>query len=622
MSGFSTIIRDNGLLESDNENIKIMNKLQIHRGPDNSGYYIGDNIAMGSMGLVTDDDQNVPQPLFYKDRYHIVFDGKIYNNIEIRDSLTEQGVSFTTNSDAEVVVALFDQKGPDLLDELRGMFSFLIWDEQNQSAFVARDKMGIKPLYYYEYDGGLIVASEKKSINVIGENSIEINDESLHHYMSFQFVPEPNVMEKDILKLEAGHFLEKKLDSKSTMTKYYNIIFKMTDDKFEDKVARIRSTVEESVAKHMEDNDRIGCQLSGGIDSTIMLALARKHNPNIKTFTVGFDIPGYNEIEHAQDTARQFGLENISKIITSEEYVNKLAEIIWYLDDPLADPAAIAMFYASREASEYTNILITGEGSDELFGGYNIYREPISLKGFSNIPNPLKNIMLKVANILPEGTKGKSFIERGCTPLEERFIGNASIFNEKEKQLLLKNYNKVFNPQRVTKPLYDQTDGYDLVSKMQYIDLHTWMNGDILQVAERMTIASSIEIRAPFLDQDVIDVALDLNYHDRVDNNTTKHALREAFRDIIPNSVYDRKKLGIPVPIRVWLKDELYDWAKNIIKSSNTDDIINKDYALQLLDKHRQGKLDYSRKIWTILIFMIWYKVHVEKDIENLDIAP
>ena len=622
MSGFSTIIRDNGLLESDNENIKIMNKLQIHRGPDNSGYYIGDYIAMGSMGLVTDDDQNVSQPLFYKDRYHIVFDGKIYNNIEIRDSLIEQGVSFTTNSDAEVVVALFDQKGPDLLDELRGMFSFLIWDEQNQSAFVARDKMGIKPLYYYEYDGGLIVASEKKSINVIGENSIEMNDESLHHYMSFQFVPEPNVMEKDILKLEAGHFLEKKLDSKSTMTKYYNIIFKMTDDKFEDKVARIRSTVEESVAKHMEDNDRIGCQLSGGIDSTIMLALARKHNPNIKTFTVGFDIPGYNEIEHAQDTARQFGLENINKIITSEEYVNKLAEIIWYLDDPLADPAAIAMFYASREASDYTNILITGEGSDELFGGYNIYREPISLKGFSNIPNPLKNIMLKVANILPEGTKGKSFIERGCTPLEERFIGNASIFNEKEKQLLLKNYNKVFNPQRVTKPLYDQTDGYDLVSKMQYIDLHTWMNGDILQVAERMTIASSIEIRAPFLDQDVIDVALDLNYHDRVDNNTTKHALREAFRDIIPNSVYDRKKLGIPVPIRVWLKDELYDWAKNIIKSSNTDDIINKDYALQLLDKHRQGKLDYSRKIWTILIFMIWYKVHVEKDIENLDIAP
>ncbi|HLR62710.1 MAG TPA: asparagine synthase (glutamine-hydrolyzing) [Lentibacillus sp.] len=623
MCGFIGMLRNNPIAPNDQQqnNFKNQNNVMFQRGPDDEGYYHDEYVSFGFRRLSIIDIDSGAQPLSYNDdKIWLIFNGEIYNYIELRNDLMEQGFSFTIESDAEVIAALFAKHKEQAFRHLRGMFSILLWDKQEETMYGARDPFGIKPLFYRETKDGTVFASEKKSLTLMMENEA-VAPEALQHYLSFQYVPEPLTMTEGIKKAEAGHYFVKKPAQPISFHRYWHATFTPVLMEKQNWINRIQDVMYDSVKVHMRSDVPVGSFLSGGIDSTLIVAMAKEFNPNIKTFSVGFEREGYSEVDVAKETADKLEVENISYIISPQEFVEKLPKIMWHMDDPLADPACIPLYFVSREARKHVTVTLSGEGSDELFGGYNIYREPESLKMFQSIPGPAKNLLARVAETIPEGVRGKSFLERGTTPLRERYIGNAKIFEEQEKEGLLKGWKQELGYQQITAGLFDYVSDYPLVGQMQYVDIHTWLRGDILLKADRMTMANSLELRVPFLDKEVFRVASGIPVDMKIANGTTKSILREASRGIIPDHVLDRKKLGFPVPIRHWLKSELHDWAKKLIHESETDHLLYKSYVLDLLEAHCQGKGDYSRKLWTVLMFMLWHQIFVEKKFDTNELS-
>jgi asparagine synthase (glutamine-hydrolysing) len=599
--------------EEAKEQFTNMNNVITHRGPDDSGYYYDDYVQFGFRRLSIIDIESGHQPLTYEnERYWIIFNGEIYNYVELREELIQEGLTFETHSDTEVIIALFSYYKEKAVEMLRGMFSFVIWDKHEERLYGARDPFGIKPFFYFDDGEKTFFASEKKSIMLALQNDV-INYESLQHYLTYQFVPEPFTMTEGIHKLEPGHYFTKKIGGKMEIKRYWKASFHPLQKSESDFIREIKDVMFDSVKMHMRSDVPVGSFLSGGIDSSIIASIAKEYHPSIKTFSVGFEHNGFSEVDVAQETAEKLGVENISYIITPEEYMNEVPKIMWHMDDPLADPACVPLYFVSREARKHVTVVLSGEGADELFGGYNIYREPQSLEMFNKIPAVGKSFLRLLAKMMPEGMKGKSFIERGVTPMEERYIGNAKMFTEQEKKSLLHVYNDGLKYTDITKPLYAESRGYDPVDTMQYIDIHTWMRGDILLKADKMTMAHSLELRVPFLDKEVFKVASTVPTSLKTANGTTKYILRKAAEGVVPDHVLNRKKLGFPVPIRHWLKNEMNEWAKTIIRESQTDHLIQKDYVLRLLEDHCQNKADYSRKIWTVLMFMVWHAVYIEK---------
>lgn len=613
MCGFISIIRNkpNTTSEASKDKTKEQKDIIIHQAPDNEGYFHDAYVSFG-FPPQSNLDSGV-QPVSYdNDKLWLVFNGEIYNNAELCEQLKEEGYAFSSESDTEVIAALFSKYKEEAFQYLRGMFSVLIWDKEDETFYGARDPFGIKPLFFYETEEITVFASEKKSITPMMEKE-EVDHDAFQHYLSFQYVPEPMTMTAGIQMVEPGHYFIKKPDGPITFYRYWHATFHSVLMDKQNWITRIQDALYESVDMHMRSNVPVGSFLSGGIDSTIIVAMAKEINPDIKTFSVGFEREGFSEVDVAKETAAKLDVENIAYTITAEEYVQKLPKIMWHMDDPLADPACVPLYFVAREAQKHVKVVLSGEGSDELFGGYNIYREPESLKMFDNVPSPAKNLLSRVAEVLPEGVKGKSFLQRGTTPLRERYIGNAKMFEDDEKRAIMKCFNENIVYQDITGKLFDYAADYPLVNQMQYVDIHTWMRGDILLKADKMTMANSVELRVPFLDKELFRIASELPVDMKIANGTTKNILREAVRGIIPDHVLDRKKLGFPVPIRHWLKNELNGWAKQLIQESETDHLLHKDYILRLLDAHCQGKGDYSRKIWTVLIFMLWHQIHVEK---------
>ncbi|WP_216828627.1 asparagine synthase (glutamine-hydrolyzing) [Alkalihalobacterium elongatum] len=608
-----------------------MTNLITHRGPDDVGFYFDDYVKLGFRRLCIIDLEQGKQPFTYENnRYWMVFNGEIYNYLELKTHLQKDGYKFKTYSDTEVIIALFSKKKEKAFYDLRGMFSIVIWDREEQTLYAARDRFGIKPLFYKETNKGLIVASEKKSI-LYAQEKEQINQEALHHYLTYQFVPEPLTMSERVQKIDPGHMFIKKVGQPLTIKKYWEPTFKPNISSINHSKQKILNALKDSVKFHMRSDVPVGSFLSSGIDSTAIVALAKEIHPNIKTFTVGFEREGYSEIDIAKKTADKLDVENIAYEITPEEFVKELPKIVWHMDDPVADPAAIPLYFVAREASKHVKVVLSGEGADELFGGYGIYKEPLSLRRVSSLSINTKKILKSIAENLPSGIKGKNFIERGCTPIEKRYIGNAKLFSELEKAKLLKSYYPKFHYQNVTKPLYEKVSHLDDVTKMQYIDIHTWLRGDILVKADRMTMAHSLELRVPFLDPEVFEVASQLHPTIKVTKETTKYALRKALEGIVPDHVVNRRKLGFPVPLRHWLQNELYDWARNLIQESNTDYLFDKNYILKQLEEHRQGNKefrsrhwkskqslgDHSRYLWSVLLFMIWHKQNIEEAYEK-----
>ncbi|MCL1631100.1 asparagine synthase (glutamine-hydrolyzing) [Sporolactobacillus sp. CPB3-1] len=590
-----------------------------HRGPDDAGYYTDDQVQLAFRRLSIIDLAGGHQPLPYEnERYYIIFNGEIYNYVELRNELIEKGYRFNTTSDTEVIAALYADRGEVCVRYLRGMFAFIIWDKRERTLFAARDHFGIKPFFYSEKEDGIFFASEMKSL-LFGETNDALDEKALQYYLTFQFVPEPGTMSKSIKSLEPGHYLLKKEGEPVQNVAYWKPGFAPVSQSLDEAKRKIQNVLIDSVKMHMRSDVPVGAFLSSGIDSTSIVALAKRFNEHIKTFTVGFASKGYNEIDVARDSAEKLGVENDALEITPEMCMEEMPRIIWHMDNPVADPAAIPNYFVAREARKQVKVVLSGEGSDELFGGYNIYREPLSLKWFDALPGPGKSLLHALAEKLPEGVRGRSYLLRGTTPLSERYVGNAFIFNETEKQFLL----KTFSPQalftEITHPIYRKSAANSKLDQMQLVDIETWLRGDILVVADRMTMAHSLELRVPFLDKEVFNTARTLPGALKTGEGTTKYAFREAMRGIVPDSILFRKKLGFPVPIRIWLKNELHDWAIQIIHNSGTDAYINKSYALKLLDDHCSGKADNSRKIWAVLTFMIWHQIFVEK---TLLVAP
>ena len=428
--------------------------------------------------------------------------------------------------------------------------------------------------------------------------------------MSFQYVLPNDTMLNNIKSVPAGSYFTI-IDGKLEFERYNEFNLKSTKHVTSND---IKNVVVDSVKKHMIANVEVGTFLSGGIDSTIVAAVASKINPKIKTFSVGFDVDGYSELEVAKKTAKCLDVENIQIKVTQDEYIKALPSVMYYLDDPVADPSQVGIYFLSKEARKHVKVVLSGEGSDELFGGYNIYNEYNSLKYILNMPDFMKNLINKISKEMPD-IKGKSYLHRASTPLDKRYIGNAKIFDNEEAQKILKYYSEDYRYENLLEKIYREAKNkeYDYVSTMQYIDLYTWLQGDILQKADKMSMAASIELRVPFLDKEVLEVASNLALEQKISKDNTKVLLREAFKDIVPENISYKKKLGFPTPIRVWIKDELGSIVKETIKNADVDEFINKEYAFKLLDEHIKGTKDNSRKIWTIYSFCLWYEVFISK---------
>ncbi|MFD1464613.1 asparagine synthase (glutamine-hydrolyzing) [Lapidilactobacillus mulanensis] len=613
MCGFVGAIHQNGT-QVDLSDIKMMNQVISHRGPDDEGYFDNDDITVGFRRLSIIDLAHGAQPLSYADqRYWIVFNGEVYNYVELRDELKKEGYRFKTDSDTEVILAMYQKYGQGTAQYLRGMFAFVIWDTETHQIYGARDHFGIKPLHYAEKDGNVYFASEKKAIVKLLDDR-RVDDQTLQQYLTYQYAPDPDTFTPSIKKIPAGHYFIKEPGQACQVKRYYQPIFAPQTHVDENKlIDKVTNVLRDSVAKHMRADVTVGSFLSGGVDSSIIVALARELSPNIKTFSVGFEREGYSEIDVAKETAERLDVENISKVITAQEFIDEFPNFVYAMDDPLADPAAVPQFFLAKLARKYCKVALTGEGADELFGGYTIYNEPNSLKMFEKFPHSLNQMLNHLAKALPEGVKGKSFLERGTTPLEQRFVGNAKIFLEPEKKRLLTHYHPELPYTLITKALYEADKNLDPITRMEDIDMNTWLIGDLLLNADRTTMAASLELRTPFIDKEVFKVASEIPADLKIAHHTTKYILRKAAESFTPDNVLYRKKLGFPVPIRFWLMDELADWAEKIIDESQVDEYLHKDYVRQLLHDHQAGKRDNSRKIWTVLTFMKWHQIYIEQ---------
>lgn len=614
MCGFAGCLNDISKIDGQTENNTVheMTNMLVHRGPDDSGYFEDDHITMGFRRLSIIDLDGGHQPLSYdNERYWLTFNGEIYNFVELRNDLIKEGYTFKTESDSEVILALYAKYHADVTKYLRGMFAFVIWDKKERTFFAARDQFGIKPFYYAIQNDQLFYASESKAIYKILAHKT-LDQDALQDYMTFQFVPEPETLTKEIKILSPGCTLTKQIGKTPLINRYYHREFHPTNESEAVYTKKIREVLQDSVKMHMRSDVPVGSFLSGGIDSSIIVAMAKNLNPHLETISVGFEREGYSELDVAQETADKLGVKNYSSLITPEAFMEAFPKFVWSMDDPLADPAAVPQYFLAKEAVKHVKVALTGEGADELFGGYTIYHEPESLKLF-NYTWPINGALNYIAQLIPKGVKGRSFLLRGTVPMEKRYVGNAFIFNEKEKRAFFKNYNTNHPFQKITKPFYDESAQYDPITRMQFIDMHTWLNGDLLHNADRTTMAHSLELQTPFVDREVFKVAASIPADLRISHGTTKYILRKAVEGIVPDHVLHRKKLGFPVPIRFWLKNEMYDWARTIIQESQTEQYFDKNYFLKLLDDHRDGVADNSRKLWTILTFMMWHKIYVEE---------
>lgn len=598
------------------EILEKMTDLIVHRGPDDSGFHIQGSVGLGFRRLSIIDLARGHQPLSNEDgSVSIVFNGEIYNYKEIRKQLLTRGHRFATESDTEVIVHLYEEKGFDCVKDLRGMFAFAIHDQRKNLVYIARDPFGIKPLYYTQTQDAIVFGSEIKSLLAYPGVKREVGLESFWNYLTFQYAPDPLTMFKDIYKVPAGHYGLIQ-NGQLKLNPYWEVSYEPEVRPVEYFIEKTREVLRDSVKAHMNSDVPRGAFLSSGVDSSAIVALL-KELEQVQTFTVGFEgAGGQSEIAYARETARQLGTVHRDTIITAKEYLEAVPRLVYYQDEPVADPSAIALYFVAELASRYVTVVLSGEGADEVFGGYTIYREPLSLRLFEYIPPSLRRSLGAMAQYLPEGMKGRSFLIRGSKTVQERHVGNAFIFGEAMKEQFVRFHPDELGlrrPMDITKKYYDRVAHYDDVTKMQYIDFHTWLTGDILAKADKMTMANSLELRVPFLDKEVFAVASQIPMPYRMMHGTTKYVLRQAVKDLLPPKVAERKKLGFPVPTRQWLRKEHYAWAKELIHESPVDHLINKQFVLQLLEDHKNGVRDNARKVWTVLIFMLWHRIYVEQ---------
>ena len=601
MCGFTGFI---GEVNNAQEVLQNMMNQIIHRGPDSGGQFNERKANLGFRRLSIIDIAHGSQPLFNEDESLVLtFNGEIYNFQSIREDLLAKGHIFKTNSDSEVLIHGYEEYGTELVLKLRGMFAFVIWDRKNEKLFAARDHFGIKPFYYAEMNDTLFFGSEIKSFLPHPKFIKQLNEQALKPYLTFQYPVLKETFFKGVFKLPAGHFMTYE-NGQLTIEKYWEASFEPVERPLDQIIDEIDTAVRESVQAHTNADVKVGSFLSSGVDSSYVASVLRPD----KTFTVGFSAENFSEIDNAAALSKELGIENVNEVLDPKECFNDFNKIQYMMDEPHSNPSIVPLYFLSRLARQHVTVVLSGEGADELFGGYDEYTDTPNMKKYKNLPAPAKAVADLVAKIAPSSKLG-GLVKRAKMPVEETFIGQARIFEETESTSILKPaYNNAPSVKDIVTPYYERFKGKDDVTKKQLLDMNLWIVDDILLKADKMSMAHSIELRVPLLDLEMMKVASSIPTRFRVNDEMTKFAFRKAAAKALPSAWANRKKLGFPVPIRHWLRDEEYvSKVKEAFTSDSANEFFEQSKILALLDDHVSGKANNQRKIWTIYSFLVWY---------------
>ena len=548
-----------------------------------------------------------------KGRYRIAFDGAIYNHLQLRRELQNRGHRFRTRNEFEAVLHLYEEIGGRCPEKLRGPFAFALWDSEEGVLYLARDRFGIKPLYYTRAaDGAFVFASEAKALLKYPAVTAAVNEAALPHYLTFQYFPGTESAFKGIYRLPPAHHLTRR-GGVNKIRRYWEIRFHPAQKPpryFIDKAGQL---LQESVRLHCEGGEIPGAFLSSGVDSSFLAALLGRRGA-LHSFSVDCAGGNYNELAPAKATAHLLGAAHHETEIGPREFWRVLPRAFWHLDEPIADPAAIALYFAAALAAGEVKAVLSGEGADEVFGGYEIYREPAAVAPLQWLPGPFREKLLQISDRLPQGMKGKSYLRRAATPLEKRYYGNAFIFSEPEKRALLK--SGLFpagqpSPWEITAPYYRKSADYDATTRMQHLDFHTWLPGDILAKADRISSAHSLEVRLPYLDHLLVEFAATIPPSLKMAHGMTKYILRAAASRYLPETVCRRPKLGFPVPLAAWIREHYQKSLAELWQSDAARLYFNPAALEQMLREHCRGESDNARKLWTVATFLLWHDLYI-----------
>ena len=584
----------------------------IHRGPDMGGKYIDAHCGLGFRRLsILDLSEAGAQPLYSEDGNKIlVFNGEIYNYTEIREDLMAKGYKFKSNTDSEVLIHGYDEYGEALVNKLRGMFAFCIWDKVEQKVFAARDNFGIKPFYFYEYEyngqKALMIASEIKAFLDHPSFEKEVNKKALKPYLTFQYSAQPDeTFFKGVKRLKPGHYFTYQ-NGEMNIQKYWEVNFNDQHKTLGENIADIRAVIDDSVKMHKQSDVPVGSFLSGGVDSSY---ITERLMPD-KTFSIGFAEDTFDETTHAEDLSNILNIENIKRTIDADDCLGMLPTIQYHMDEPQSNPSTMPLYFLSKLVKDNdVTVVLSGEGADEIFGGYEWYGLDEGQKKLKKLPNFILKPAASLAKHLPN-FRGKTTLLRAGRPVEETFIGQALVFEEDEaKDILNSDYQQSRSVKDITDKVYSLVQGKDDVTKKQFLDIKLFMAGDILQKADKMSMAHSLELRVPFLDKEVMKVGEQIGSEQKITNGTTKYVLRKAAEKSLPEEWFKRKKKGFPVPIKLWFQEEkYYQFVKEYFQADYVDQFFDREKINQLLDDHYQGVVNNARKIYTVLVFLVWYK--------------
>jgi asparagine synthase (glutamine-hydrolysing) len=597
----------------------------VHRGPDDEGFHIEGPLGLGFRRLSIIDLGGGHQPLSNEDgTVWIVFNGEIYNYKELQEFLKSKGHTLRTNSDTEVIVHLYEEFGENCVEKLRGMFAFAIWDRTRQTLFLARDRVGIKPLYYWLSDRSLVFGSEIKAILADPEVNVEVAPEIIDRFLTFYYVPGEETLFRNIRKLAPGTCMLVK-DGKSRIRQYWDLRYARTNQSVEEAEKTLNELLEECVQMHMISDVPVGFLLSGGVDSTAMLSFAAgKSSQAFSSYTLGFSSSSVtDERPYARLAAQIYGTEHHEATISAREFEDFLPEYIWHMEEPVCEPPAIALYYISKVAKDFVKVLISGEGGDEAFGGYPNYRNVLWLERLKKNLGPLKGTfgqgLLLLNKILQSGriTKYAPLMNIPfASYYYSRTSGPLQAFNDTLQQPYAKNFSQSVDKQYSTSVVKKYLDNaaamgcdHDLVNQMLYVDTKTWLPDDLLLKADKMTMANSIELRVPLLDHKLLEFAASLPGNYKVRRFTTKYIAKKALQDRVPPEIRKRKKTGFPVPYENWLRHDLKDWLYDILLDSKT---ISRGYFdrrfIESLLEEAQSSAKFSKEIFSLAVLELWHR--------------
>ena len=597
-----------GRIDSRKSVLEAMMQRIVHRGPDMGGTYLDDDIALGFRRLsILDLSDAGAQPMQSEDgNVVVVFNGEIYNFMELRHDLEAKGHTFHCGADTEVLIHGYEEYGTKLIDMLRGMYAFVLWDRPNRRMFGARDIFGIKPFYYYPIpDGsGLLFGSEIKCFLEHPKFEKAVNEKALRPYLTLQYSATDETFFKGVYKLPAAHYFVYE-NGKMDIRRYWDCKFAPAQQSFDTCVDRLDDVVHESVAAHKIADVKVGSFLSGGVDSSYITASLMPDN----TFSVGFDYHKFNETNYAAELSEKLGVKNYRKLITADECFDAFSDIQYHMDEPQSNPSSVPLYFLAKMAREHVTVVLSGEGADEIFAGYEWYADTPAMAKFKKLPLALRHGFADVAKKMPY-FKGKHFLVKCGQRPEDYFVGQAMVFPEKEAEDILKPaYRGGPSATALTRPVYARVAGEDEVTKKQYLDMNMWLPGDILLKADKMCMAHSLELRVPFLDKKVMSFAETIPTDYRIQGTNTKVVLRAAANKTLPDAWANRPKKGFPVPIRFWLREQkYYDIVRTYFTSDYAALFFDTDKLMRLLDDHFHEKAQNQRKIWTAFTFLVWYK--------------